>query len=322
VTGSAGFIGRHLVRALAARGDEVSGLDRSAGDPEIAHHTVVADLLEAPGLIDRFRQIAPEALVHLAARTDLDGSSLEDYAANTLGVSNIISSIRRTPSLKRALFTSSQLVCRPGYIPAHPTDYQPSTLYGESKVRTEQIVREQDGGGVSWCLVRPTTVWGPGMRAHYQRFLALIERGRYFHVGQRPVRKTYGFIGNVVAQYLSLLDAEPRKIQRKTLYLGDYQPISLRGWADGFQRALGAVPIRTLPRWLARFAARGGDVINTLGWRAFPFNSFRLGNVLTESVYDLKETEAICGPLPYSMEAGIEETVRWYRRRPNNRASG
>jgi len=112
---------------------------------------------------------------------------------------------------------------------------------------------------------------------------------------------------------VSLLDAAPDRIRGKTLYLADYKPVSLRAWADGFRRALGAPAIRTVPKALARAAAWSGDQINALGWRGFPFNTFRLENVMTESVYDLRNTEAICGPLPYGMEAGIDETAKWFR---------
>ena len=102
------------------------------------------------------------------------------------------------------------------------TDYTADTLYGQSKVRTEQIVRSADGGGREWCLARPTTVWGPGMSAHYQRFLRMIERGYYFHVGHGPLWKSYSYIDNIAFQYWRLLAAPADQIQRRTFYLADY----------------------------------------------------------------------------------------------------
>src|SRR5438067_6624986 len=103
----------------------------------------------------------PEAVVHLAARTDLDQKrDLAGYAANIEGVGNLVAALRGTPSVRRAIYTSSQLVCKVGYVPMSDDDYRPNTKYGESKVWTEKIVRREDGGGVEWCLVRPTTVWG------------------------------------------------------------------------------------------------------------------------------------------------------------------
>ena len=181
--------------------------------------------------------------VHLAARIDLDEkTNLAGYAANIEGVQNLVAAVRLTPSIKRAIWTSSQLVCRVGYVPRDDTDYTADTLYGQSKIRTEQIVRESDGAGREWCLVRPTTVWGPGMSAHYQRFLRMIQRGYYFHVGNSPLWKSYSYIENIAFQYVRLLEAPAELIQRKTFYLADYEPIDLLAWSDAFQRAFQSRP--------------------------------------------------------------------------------
>ena len=229
---------------------------------------------------------------------------------------NLIAAVRLTPSIRRAIWTSSQLVCRVGYVPRNDTDYTADTLYGQSKVRTEQIVREQDGAGREWCLVRPTTVWGPGMSAHYQRFLRMIERGYYFHVGHSPLWKSYSYIENIAFQYLRLLEAPADLIHRKTFYLADYEPIDLLAWSDAFQRAFQSRPIPHMPLGIAHMLAYCGDAVNAVGVQKFPFNSFRLNNVLTQYQFDLKPTEAVCGPLPYDMEQGVAETAAWLRAIP------
>ena len=59
------------------------------------------------------------------------------------------------------LITSSQLVCRPGYVPKNYEDYAPHTLYGQSKVQTELITRAWKGAPCPWTLIRPTSIWGP-----------------------------------------------------------------------------------------------------------------------------------------------------------------
>jgi nucleoside-diphosphate-sugar epimerase len=308
VTGSSGFIGQALVRRLKAAGWEVAGLDRSPG----ATTDHVCDILDAARLNDTIQGFSPDTLVHLAARIDLDEkTNLAGYAANIDGVQNLIAAVRLTPSLRRAIWTSSQLVCRVGYVPHDDTDYTADTLYGQSKVRTEQIVRQQDGAGREWCLVRPTTVWGPGMSPHYQRFLRMIERGYYFHVGNSPLWKSYSYIENIAFQYWRLLEAPAKLVHGRTLYLADYEPIDLLAWSDAFQRAFQARPIPHLPLSLAHMLAYCGDAVNGIGLRKFPFNSFRLNNVLTQYQFDLKPTETVCGPLPYTMEQGVAETAAW-----------
>lgn len=313
VTGSSGFIGHALVLRLRAAGFEVAGLDKGAG----ATTDYVCDILEAGRLNQAVQEFSPGALVHLAARIDLDEkANLAGYTANIEGVQNVIAAVRLTPSIRRAIWTSSQLVCRVGYVPRNDTDYTADTLYGQSKVRTEQIVRKQDGAGCEWCLARPTTVWGPGMSAHYQRFLRMIERGHYFHVGSNPLWKSYSYIENIAYQYLRLLEAPADLVHRKTFYLADYEPIDLLTWSDAFQRVFQSRPIPHMPLGIARMLARCGDAVNAVGVRKFPFNSFRLNNVLTQYQFDLKPTEAVCGPLPYNMEQGVAETAAWLRALP------
>jgi nucleoside-diphosphate-sugar epimerase len=317
VTGSSGFIGQTLERVLVNGGHEVLGIDRVRTEGLMGRTThETCDVLDRIRLMEKFKVFAPNAVVHLAARTDLSETrDLSGYAANIEGVRNVVAAVEATGGIERAIFASSQLVCHVGYVPTSETDYAPTTLYGESKVWTERIVRETDGGKTTWCLVRPTTVWGPGMSAHYRRFLRMIANGRYFHVGTSPLRKSYGYIGSVVHQIDRLLFALAEAVHRKTLYLADEPPLSLREWADTIQREMGAPPIRTVPVGLARLLARAGDAVNGLGFRAFPFNSFRLNNLLTEYRFDLSETLRICGPSPFSMEQGVRELVRWFQGR-------
>lgn len=271
------------------------------------------DILDARHLSGILYDKKPDAVIHLAARTDLhETRDIQGYAANIAGVRNLVQAVKSVPGIRRCIYTSSQLVCRVGHVPATDTEYCPNTLYGESKVLTEQIVREANGGGVEWCLTRPTSVWGPHMGPHYQSMLRLIGKGRYFHCGQGKLYKSYGYVGNIAHQYVRLLTAVTASIHRKTFYLADYQPLSLRDYTDGLARAMGAPRIPTVPVQAARLLAVAGDVLNTCGLRTFPFNSFRLNNILTEYVFDLSRTEALCGPSPYTAEQGITETAQWY----------
>jgi nucleoside-diphosphate-sugar epimerase len=313
ITGSAGFIGSHLAQDLAAVGYDVAGIDLRAPDPasaRIASHVV--DIRDLQLLSDTLIRIQPDIVVHLAARTDLLGTTIADYEANTAGVANMARAVASSPSVKRVVMTSSQLVCRPGYAPSGDDDYAPDTPYGESKARGEQIWKEADGAGREWCIVRPTTIWGPRMNPHYLRFFRMIRSGRYFHVGSKPVMKSYGYIGNTTAQLRCLMEAPAAAIHRRTFYIAD-DPIELASWAEAFRRDLGAPPIRRLPLAIAAMAARVGDTVAALGWRSFPFTSFRLRNVMVEGVVDTAPLRAICGSQRSTMQDGVAQTAEWLR---------
>jgi nucleoside-diphosphate-sugar epimerase len=316
VTGSAGFIGRRVVGDLLRAGARVHGFDTAAdgfADANFVAHR--GDLRDREAVRQAFAQAQPVYVLHLGARTDLNESrDLAGYAANIDGVRHVMEGVSATRRVRRWICASSQLVCRVGHVPRSDDDYAPNTLYGESKVETERIVRAGDGGGVEWCLVRPTTIWGPGTSVHYQRFFGMIRDGRYVHIGREPALKSYGYVGNAAAQLMRLLVAPTERVNRRTLYVADYEPITLDAWADEFQRQLGAPPIRRLPVAAAIAAAKVGDLVNMVGFPDFPFNSFRLRNVRAGYRFDLAATEAACGPLPYTTGEGVTETVAWLRR--------
>ena len=315
VTGSSGFIGGWLCRLLRRQGHVVTGLDvRPPALADDVDSFVECDILDAARLKRSLHGAEPAGLIHLAARVDLDETEqLSGYAANIDGVENLLEAIREAPSIRRAIYTSSQLVCRVGYVPGTDTDYRPNTLYGQSKVRTEEIVRGGDGGGVEWCLVRPTTVWGPQMSSHYQTLLRMIRKRLYFHSGSGKLYKSFSFAGNIAHQYLKLLEAPAPQMHSRTFYLCDYQPLSLREYADGLAEAMGAPVIPTLPVPAARLLARAGDLLSRLGVTRVPFNTFRLNNILTEYVFDTEELHRICGPLPFNPSTGMAMTAKWYR---------
>ena len=314
VTGSSGFIGGWLVKELKQHGHEVVGLDKAMPAlPLDVDEFSACDICDKPALIGAMHRAKPDALVHLAARTDLEETRhLQGYAANIEGVRNLVEAVSQTPSVQRAIYTSSQLVCRVGYLPKSDDDYCPGTLYGESKVLTETITRAADGGGVPWCLARPTTVWGPHMSPHYQSLLRYIVSGKYFHCGHADLFKSYIYAGNIAYQYRRLLAADTALIHRQTFYLSDYEPLSLRAYTNSLARELGAKPVPTMPLVASKALAVAGDALNFCGFKRFQFNSFRLNNILTEYIFDLSKTQAVCGPLPFTLEQGIQETARWF----------
>lgn len=313
VTGSAGLIGSWVSKILREKGYLVFDLDSNLPPGTLSSQSIRCDILNRTELLAVFRDLCPAGVVHLAARTDLNETrDLAGYRVNTDGVSNVLTAVGETSSVQRVIVTSSQLVCPPGYVPRDPQDFCPTTLYGQSKVLTERITREMDGGGRIWCLTRPTTVWGPGMSPHYQRMLSLIRRGFYFHCGYSRLFKSYAYAGNIAFQYWKLLTTSSEQIHRRLFYLADYEPLSLREYANGLAKAMDAPPIRTLPIPLARGLAWIGDALNFFGLSSFPFNSFRLSNILNEYRCDTDPIREICGDLPFSFAEGVEATAEWF----------
>ncbi|MFC1545932.1 NAD-dependent epimerase/dehydratase family protein [Pseudomonadota bacterium] len=315
ITGGSGFIGTNLMDHFTKRGDEVINFDISP-PRNAAHHAYwrSGDLLDGDAVYSLVHSFEPEVILHMAARTDLDGKSVEDYAANTTGVENLIASAEGVTSLRRIIFASSRLVCRIGYSPRDEFDYCPTTAYGESKVIGERIVREASSRlPCPWLIVRPTSIWGPWFDVPYKTFFLTIAKGRYFHPGRVEVLKSFGFVGNTVHELQGLLDAQDDLVSGRTFYLADYPPINVTGMADTIQQALGVRSIKTVNVGMLRTVAWVGDGLKLVGWRNPPLTSFRLDNLLTPMVHDLEPLQTLVGTLPYSMKDGVGLTVDWLR---------
>lgn len=311
VTGGSGFIGTNLVEALVRAGHEVTNLDvKAPSSPDQAPLWRQVDILDADRLTQALRSARPDAVVHLAARTDLNGATVADYRANTDGVRNVIDAASAA-SAGRVLFASSRLVCRIGYQPRSPVDYLPTTPYGESKVVGEQLVRAIRGQPFEWSIVRPTSIWGPWFHVPYRNFFDAIRHGRYVHPKGVRVHKSFGYVGNSVHQLQGLLAAPVQAVHGEMFYLADYEPIEVLSWGGKVRQAFGAAPIREVPMGLMRTMAGVGDLCASLGWRSVPLTSFRLDNLVTEMLHDTANLQAVCGPLPFDVDASVQRTVGW-----------
>lgn len=313
ITGGSGFIGSNLVEFYRTT-PSFETLSVDIALPRNPAHTGLHQQAD----ITNFREIStviwdfqPTVIFHLAARTDLDGASIDDYAANTIGVANVIRAIREAQRKPRAtLFASSRLVCKIGYTPRHDTDYCPTTPYGSSKVRTEEIVRSS-ADNFDWMMFRPTSIWGPWFPVPYRNFFEAVQKGRYMHPRGRGIRKSFGFVGNTVHQLDRLAYGDFEKIRKSTLYVCDYEPLDVYQWATTIAHSFGRRAPHQVPSLALRSLAYIGDFVESVSrWHA-PLTSFRLDNLLTEMVHDTRQLSAAVGELPFTTDEGVRITTRW-----------
>ena len=312
VTGGSGFVGTNAIDALLRRGDEPVSFDIVV--PREARHAPYfrrVDLCDRDALVQATGEVRPDAVLHLGARTDFDGTSVTiDYAANVEGVSNVIEAIDRAGSVRHVVFASTRIVHPIGYVPRHDTDFAPPNAYGESKVLGEQIVRRYGPQEAGWTIVRPTSVWGPWMRDPNDQFFRMIRRGLYVHAGARNPPKQYSYVENGVAQLLGILEARREAVHGQVYYLADYEPLRLRDWADEIQGQLGARPIRTVPAPLLRSAAYAGDIIAQV-WGGVPLTSFRWRNMTAPVEFDMGGLRGVVPDLPVAMPEAVTRTIAW-----------
>jgi nucleoside-diphosphate-sugar epimerase len=316
VTGGSGFIGTNLISLLESNGHEILNIDISAPRNEMQNKfwqkVDIRDFVNFKVAIIDFN---PDYIIHLAARTDLDeNKDINGYSANIEGVRNLMDICAELTQIKRIVVASSMLVCKLGYIPENGNDYCPTTLYGESKVQTEKIVK--DYPNLDWILVRPTSIWGPWFGAPYNSFFKLVMSGRYVNLKpSHAATKTYGYVHNTCLQILSLVFNENDAVKHGYFYLGDNTPINISVWADIISNISNGKKVFSIPSWSLNIAGKIGDFIISLGLK-FPMSSFRYKNMTTNHVMDMTKTFSIMQHenkilLKNELVENSRETINW-----------
>lgn len=315
ITGGSGFIGTNLIDYFVSKGHKVINIDKAIPrDPKHKRFWRQLDICNNQELREYVSGFSPDHIIHMAARTDLDGVTIDDYQANTLGIESLIEVASDLQSLKRIVFASSMLVCPLGYQPKHDLEFCPTTVYGKSKVIGEQIVRSQATGKLNWTIVRPTSLWGPWFGVPYRNFFDAIAHKRYIHPRGKRIRRSYGFVLNAVEAIEKIIFCkEESKVNEKVFYLADYAPIELFSWASMISRAFGVPTPKEVPLPLLIGLSKIGDGMKLLGIRNPPLSTFRLNNLLTDAVYNLKPLEEITGSLSYKLDDAIAVTVDWIK---------
>jgi nucleoside-diphosphate-sugar epimerase len=315
VTGGSGFIGVNMISRLLEDGVTVRNLDLRPS-PVPAHQALwrKCDITDADATRDEMQAFRPHFVIHLAGRTDVIGRTVDDYAANTVGSRNVVAACSACPSVVRLVYTSTQFVCGPGSLPSGDFDFRPHTIYGESKVITEQDLRATSPT-YTWTIIRPTNIWGPWHPRYPNEFWRVLRRGLYLHPAGKKVIRSYGYVGNVVEQIVEILRAPAERVAGRVFYVGD-PPIELSEWVNGFALALTGRTARTVPIGILQIIATLGDGVETLVGRS-PLTRSRLRSMTQDYATPMEPTFAALGPPRFSLTQGIEATVDWLSSLPD-----
>ncbi len=308
VTGGAGFIGGHLVRALLTRGDEVTVLDSfdDAYDPALkeANLAGVVGLRSGRARLVRGDQRDPAALAdalagvdavaHLAARAGVR-PSLRDaqlYASvNVGGMAALLDALRPRPEVPVVFASSSSVYGASSTPPFREDDAadRPLSPYAATKRAGELLAYSAHAGwGAQVCCLRFFTVYGPRQRPDMaiSRFLSCALEGRPLPVfGELNSCRDYTWVGDTVDAILAALDRpQPFAI----INVGGGSPVTLGALVRAVGEATGVeVALEALP-------AQPGDV------------------PLTHASID-RAAELLGWKPRVSLEEGLRRTAAWLR---------
>ena len=276
VTGSGGFVGRHLCQYLEAMGDQViacpwpEGLD-------------VLDVTDGAAVRQRVTDSSPDALVHLAGVSSVAWSHAhpaQTFLVNCLGAVNVLEAVSLArPGCRALIIGSGEMYGRAakGHRSQEDDPLRPLSPYAASKCAAEQAARQfATAYGQHIICARPFNHIGSGQSPQFvvpsfARQIADIKRGLrppHLEVGDLTPVRDFLHVEDVVRAYRLLLErAEPAAVYN----VCGGQPLSVRELLEtlltlsGVQAEIRVDPARLRPAeipWLVGDSSR----IHALGW--------------------------------------------------------
>jgi 2-alkyl-3-oxoalkanoate reductase len=226
VTGASGMLGGAVADLLAARGDEVTVMQRrSAGG---RHRERLGDITDAAAV--RTAVAGQDAVVHLAAKVDVVGP-WPDYERTNIGGTRTVVDAAAAAGVDRLVHVSSPSVAHAGRSltgeaagPADPA--RARGHYARSKAAAEVLALGADSDRMRVTAVRPHLVWGPGDTQLVGRLVARARTGRLPVVGPGTALVDTTFVDNAAEALVAALDRiEHARGQALVVTNGEPRPI-------------------------------------------------------------------------------------------------
>jgi len=209
VTGSEGFIGKHLVSSLKEKEASVEEIDIKKGI-DLTNWEQLHDFIKNTARID--------VLFHLAAIVFIPYSFKNPrttYTTNIVGTLNMLE-IARTLDIKKFVFASTYVYGWPQYLPIdenHPI--QAISPYNQSKILGEELCNGYHNDyGLKCIILRPFNIYGTGQNKDFliPSIIAQLPSKKITLENPKPMRD-YVYIDDVVSAYIKAATYDAKGIE-------------------------------------------------------------------------------------------------------------
>jgi dihydroflavonol-4-reductase len=318
VTGASGFLGSHVARLLAARGERVRVLLRPTSQKQLleglALECVSGDLRDPSSLEKALTGI--RVVYHVAADYRLWARDpREIYDSNVRGTRNLLEGARRA-NVERFVYTSTVAtvaVPRDGVLPNESTVTSVDEMIGaykRSKWFAEQEVLKAAAAGLPVVIVNPTTPVGPGDAKPTPTGRIIVD----FLNGRMPAYVDTGlnFVPVEDAAMGHLLAAERGRVGERYILGGEN--LTLKQALEILAHLSGRpAPRVRVPHVVALAAGYADAVLSRLIGREpqIPLDGVRMARHSMFVNTEKARAELRFSPGP--VDAAFERAVRWYQ---------
>jgi nucleoside-diphosphate-sugar epimerase len=238
LTGSSGFIGSHITPLL---------------EKEHELHHLKSDLLDYKAVQLEVVAIAPDIIVHLAARTEVEQSFYEQITfseVNYVGTVNLIEAAARVRNLQNFVFASTMEVygwqpisdiVRDGKVPEvfeafdENTQPNPNAPYAVAKYGCEKYLEYAHRCyGLPFTAIRQTNSYGRKDNEFFvteQIISQMLDNPNEANFGYGEPYRNFIFISDLLNAWMTVIE-NPSKVQGKIFTIGPDAPIKIKDYAQ------------------------------------------------------------------------------------------
>ncbi len=314
VTGTNGFVGRSVIKALIAKGFIVRGAFRSQhsvlkSNDYPMETCIVGDINAATDWRDALKEV--DYVVHLAARVhvmhDITVEPLNEFRqVNVSGTENLARAAAKA-NVRRLVFLSSIKVngensdLQPNQVFTEQDSAHPQEPYAQSKWEAEQILQQiANETALEVVILRPPLVYGPDVRANFLKLIRLVHTRIPVPFGSIHNKRSLIYVDNLADAICQVLT--PIAAANQTYLVSDLETVSTTELMKSIAGVLGfSARLFVLPySWLRLLSKLTGksDVFDRL------FNSLVIENKKIRS--ELNWTP------PFTFKNGLKSTIDWY----------
>lgn len=255
VTGATGFVGSRLLASQDALSHHIQfravtrrPLDKSYPNVE---QLLISDIAEKTDWTNAL--LGVDTVVHLAARVHM----MDDKAINPLEEyrkTNVITTLNlakqaASAGVQRFIFLSSIKVNGEKTDIGKPFTERsiasPVDPYGISKLEAEEGIREIcNATGMEYVFIRPPLIYGPGVKANYQKLMSLVQKRLPLPLGSIVNKRSMLALDNLI-DFILLVVKHP-KAANQIFLLSDEKVFSTPQLIDYISRSMGYASNRLL----------------------------------------------------------------------------